>query len=75
MKSEKLTALGYGMAGWLIALCAGLSVVCVVCVVGGRLALGYGAPWQGTLLLTVAMGSIGAVVTLGRIVVRSIRAK
>ena len=72
MKSEKLTALGYGMAGWLIALCAGLSVVCVV---GGRLALGYGAPWQGTLLLTVAMGSIGAVVTLGRIVVRSIRAK
>lgn len=72
MKSEKLTAVGFGMAAWLIACC-----VCstVVALAGGAIALGYGARWWGTVMLAVGMGSIGAVVTLARIVVRSMRAK
>ncbi len=72
MKPEKLTALGYCMAAWLIALCVCSSVVGLA---GGRISLGYGARWQGTAMLAVGIGGIAAVVTLARIVVRSLRSK
>ena len=72
VKSEKLRAVGYGMAAWLIALCV---CVAVAGLVGGGIALGYGARWQGTVMLAVGVGSTVAVVTLARLVVRSIRSK
>lgn len=72
MTSEKLTAFGFGMTAWLISLCVCSSVVGLV---GGGVALGYGAPGQAAVALVVGTGSLVDVVTLVRAVARSIRSK